>query len=52
MPMTRLYNLVRWLIARSGAARRLALRLDDWVYGRKPHSRPGPDWTENFRYND
>jgi reductive dehalogenase len=39
------HNLMRWLVARSGVARRLALRLDDWIYRRKPHSRPGPRWT-------
>jgi reductive dehalogenase len=41
------HNLMRWLIARSGVARRLALRLDDWVYQRKPQSRPGPGWTRS-----
>jgi reductive dehalogenase len=40
------HNLVRWLVARSGMARRVALRLDDAVYGRRPKPRPGPEWTQ------
>jgi epoxyqueuosine reductase QueG len=43
------HNLVRWLTARSGAARRLALLLDDWVYERKPKARPGPGWTQKMK---
>jgi ferredoxin len=39
------HNLMRWLVARSGSARRLALRLDDWIYRRKPPVQPGPRWT-------
>ena len=39
------HNLMRFLIARSATARRFALLLDDWVYLRKPKSRPGPTWT-------
>jgi len=42
------HNLMRFTIAHSGAARRLALLMDDWVYLRKPKSRPGPGWTRNF----
>jgi len=42
------HNLMRFAIARSGAARRLALLVDDWVYLRKPKSRPGPAWTRNL----
>jgi ferredoxin len=42
------HNLMRWLVARSGAARRLALRLDDWLYRRKPPIRPGPGWTRSL----
>lgn len=36
------HNLVRWAAAHSGAARRLALRLDDLFYGRMPVTR-SPD---------
>jgi ferredoxin len=43
-----IHNLMRWVTARSGVARRLALLLDDWVYLRKPRSRPGPGWTRNL----
>jgi len=38
------HNLVRWAIRRSGAARRVALWLDDVFYGRKPAPRPAPSW--------
>jgi epoxyqueuosine reductase QueG len=34
------HNLMRWATRRSGAARRVLLRLDDLFYGRKPASRP------------
>ena len=40
------HNLIRWLVARSGGARRLAVLMDDWVYGRKPKPAPVPDWTK------
>jgi len=33
------HNVVRWAIARSGAARRLMLWMDDLFYGRNPQSR-------------
>jgi ferredoxin len=46
------HNLARWLITRSGAARRLALYLDDWIYLRKPKSRTGPDWTQINQQDD
>ncbi|MGD8814357.1 MAG: 4Fe-4S dicluster domain-containing protein [Anaerolineales bacterium] len=38
------HNLVRWLVARSGTARRISLWLDDLFYGRKPKPRPSPRW--------
>jgi len=41
------HNLMRWLVARSGSARRLALWLDDWIYRRKPPVQPGPKWTRD-----
>jgi ferredoxin len=39
------HNLVRWGIARSGAFRRGALWLDDFIYGKRPVSRQAPAWT-------
>jgi len=44
-PDTLSHNLLRWVIRRSGLARRAALRLDDLFYGRKPASRPAPAWA-------
>jgi ferredoxin len=38
------HDLVRWMVARSGAARYAALWLDDLVYHRKPPPQPGPEW--------
>lgn len=43
-PDNSLHNLVRWGNARSGAFRRFALRMDDLFYGKKPVSKPVPDW--------
>ncbi len=43
-PDTFSHNLVRWAIRRSGFARRVALRMDDLFYGRKPAPRPVPAW--------
>jgi ferredoxin len=34
------HGLVRWAIRRSGAARRIALWLDDFFYGRRPRATP------------
>ncbi|MFH2039934.1 MAG: reductive dehalogenase domain-containing protein [Chloroflexota bacterium] len=42
------HNIMRSAIAHSGAARRLALFLDDLIYLRKPKTRPGPFWTRNL----
>jgi len=39
------HNVMRQLVARSGVARRIGLRLDDGMYSRKPKVRPGPRWT-------
>jgi ferredoxin len=44
-PDTFYHNLTRWGIARSGFFRRLALRLDDLFYGKKPAPRTPPAWT-------
>ncbi len=39
------HDMVRWLIKRNPMARRLALRSDDLLYGRRPAARyPNPDW--------
>ncbi len=43
-PNNAAHNLVRWAVRRSGAARRVALRMDDLFYGRKPAPRPWPGW--------
>ena len=45
-PDTFSHQLVRWGIARSGAFRRAALRLDDLFYGRKPAAGPPPGWVD------
>jgi ferredoxin len=39
------HDMIRWGNARSGFFRRLALRMDDVFYGRKPAPRPAPEWT-------
>lgn len=39
------HNTIRWAIQRSGAARRVALWLDDLFYGRKHIPRPVIKWT-------
>ena len=44
-PDTFSHNVLRWVIHHSGLARRVALRLDDLFYGRKPASRPAPAWA-------
>ena len=38
------HNFIRWGNARSGTFRRMALKLDDLFYGRKPARKPNPDW--------
>jgi reductive dehalogenase len=39
-----LHNLVRAGVRRSPRFRRLAIRGDDWLYGRKPAPKPLPNW--------
>jgi reductive dehalogenase len=39
------HRAVRWLVRRSGLARRWAVRLDDLVYGRVPAPKPFPRWV-------
>jgi len=38
------HNIVRLLIRISPVFRRIAYKMDDWLYGRKPPSRNLPDW--------
>ncbi len=42
------HNLVRWGVKRSGAFRRLAVRLDDLFYGARPSRKPPPSWLETI----
>lgn len=44
-PDNSLHNVVRFVIRHSGVARRLALRVDDLFYGRRPSQRPVPEWA-------
>lgn len=44
-PDTFFHNLTRWGIQRSGFIRRVALRLDDLFYGRKPERKAPPAWV-------
>jgi ferredoxin len=39
-----LHNFIRWGNARSGLFRRMALKLDNLFYGRKPTRKPNPAW--------
>ena len=41
-PNNAAHNVVRWAIARSGAARRAMLKMDDVFYGRRPKSKEIP----------
>jgi ferredoxin len=38
------HNAVRWALGRSGAVRRLAVILDDLLYGREPPTKDPPSW--------
>jgi len=40
------HNVVRWAIRRSGAARRILLRMDDVFYGRRPEPRASSLWPK------
>lgn len=40
------HNIIRWGVAKSGFLRRVAHRMDDLFYGRKPTTRKGPYWTQ------
>ncbi|MEJ2053858.1 MAG: reductive dehalogenase domain-containing protein [Calditrichaceae bacterium] len=46
-----MHNFVRGAIKRSGLFRKLAVKLDDYIYGIKPYPKPLPEWmkiTGNF----
>jgi len=43
-PGTPVHNCVRWMLSKSSMMRRYAARIDDALYGRKPHSGPWQDW--------
>ncbi len=43
-PDTILHNLVRWGIRKNALFRRMAVRMDDLVYGRCPSPKPQPAW--------
>jgi ferredoxin len=45
-PANWMHDLVRWGVRRSGRFRRLAVRADDWLYGRRPPPRPPPTWLD------
>jgi ferredoxin len=45
-PANWMHDLVRWGVRRSGLFRRLAVRADDWLYGRRPPPRPVPSWLD------
>ena len=44
-PDSGLHNVVRWLVARSPAARLIFPHLDNLIYGRKWRPRPVPEWV-------
>jgi len=48
-PATLFHNAVRRTIAHSGFARRAALRLDDFLYGRKPAMKRPPPWLRGVQ---
>jgi ferredoxin len=43
-PTSPVHNLIRWVVRRSGVARRAAVHLDDVMYGRRPPAKPFPRW--------
>ena len=44
-PDTFFHNLTRWGIQHSGFIRRVALRMDDLFYGRRPPRKAAPEWA-------
>jgi len=47
-PNNTMHNLVRFGVKRSGMFRKLALKLDDFFYGRNPTSLEVPDWMKDI----
>ncbi len=45
-PDNRFHHFIRWAIKNNLVFRRLAIKLDDIFYGRKPSIRPLPEWTD------
>jgi reductive dehalogenase len=45
-PDNSMHNVVRWMIRRSGPARRLALAADDYLYGRRPPPAEVKGWLD------
>ena len=43
-PDSLMHNLVRWMVRRSGMARRAVVKLDDLFYGPAPVPKPAPSW--------
>ena len=50
-PDNTLHNLVRAGLKRSGTARQVALKLDDFFYGRQPEPLDLPDWIDDVVAN-
>jgi len=51
-PDTTLHDLVRFGVKQSGPFRKVALKLDDFFYGRKPASLDLPDWMKKITINE
>jgi ferredoxin len=45
-PSNALHDVVRWGVRRSSLFRVVAVRLDDWLYGRNPAPVPPPAWMK------
>jgi reductive dehalogenase len=45
-PTTPLHNIVRWFVARSKLAQILFPIMDNFLYGKKWHPKPAPDWLD------
>jgi reductive dehalogenase len=45
-PDNAMHNTVRWMIRRSGPARRIALAADDYLYGRRPRPAEVTGWMD------
>jgi ferredoxin len=47
-PDNLLHNAVRWGIRNNAAFRRVAIRMDDFLYGSRPRPKPLPEWIGGF----